>query len=190
MHKPPTIVVFGDSLSAAFGINQDQGWVHLLQERLSTRYYQAHVINTSISGETTQGGLSRITQVLDAHQPDIVLLELGGNDGLQGLPLSLMRDNLERMIQIIQSHDVKILLLGILLPPNYGKFYTQQFHQIYADLAEKYALPFVPFLLEGVATQPALMQDDGIHPKADAQEQVLDNVWPPLKKMITPRILR
>jgi acyl-CoA thioesterase-1 len=182
--------VFGDSLSAAFGINQNDGWVHLLQEQLSTRYYQAKVINTSISGETTQGGLSRIAQVLDTHQPDIVLLELGGNDGLRGLPLSLMKDNLERIIQIIQSQHIKILLIGIRLPPNYGKFYIQQFHQTYVDLAHKYDLPFVPFLLEGVATTPELMQDDGIHPKASAQKQILDTVWPHVKRMIPPSKLR
>ncbi|WP_455209950.1 arylesterase [Kaarinaea lacus] len=187
---PPTIVVFGDSLSSAFGIDQNEGWVHLLQQRLSTRYYLANVINASISGETTQGGLSRIAQVLDSHQPDIVLLELGGNDGLQGLPLSLMKDNLERIIQIIQSKNTKILLVGIHLPPNYGKFYTQQFHQTYVELAQKHDLSFVPFLLEGVATNLELMQDDGIHPKANAQKQILDNVWPHLKKMIPPRKLR
>ncbi len=162
----------------------------MLQQRLSTRYYLANVINASISGETTQGGLSRIAQVLDSHQPDIVLLELGGNDGLQGLPLSLMKDNLERIIQIIQSKNTKILLVGIHLPPNYGKFYTQQFHQTYVELAQKHDLSFVPFLLEGVATNLELMQDDGIHPKANAQKQILDNVWPHLKKMIPPRKLR
>ncbi len=183
-------MVFGDSLSAAFGINQDEGWVHLLQKQLSTSPYNAHVINASISGETTQGGLSRIAQVLDTHQPDIVLLELGGNDGLRGLPLALMKDNLERMIQIIQSRDMKVLLIGIYLPPNYGKFYTQQFHQTYAELAKKYDLPFVPFLLEGVAAHEDLMQDDGIHPKSNAQKLVLDNVWPQLKQMIPPLKLR
>ena len=177
-------------MSSAFGLDQEQGWVHLLQQRLATRYYQAKVVNTSISGETTQGGLSRIAQVLDMHQPDIVLLELGGNDGLQGLPLSLMKDNLTRIIQITRNRNVEILLLGIHLPPNYGRFYTQQFHQTYVELAEKYSLPFVPFLLEGVATNPDLMQADGIHPKAKAQPQILDNVWPYLKNMIPPRKLR
>lgn len=182
--QPPTIVVFGDSLSAAFGIAQTDGWVHLLQQRLSTRYYQATVVNASISGETTQGGLSRITQVLDTHRPDIVLLELGGNDGLQGLPLTLMKDNLDRIIQTIQSRGIKILLLGIHLPPNYGKYYTQQFDQTYTELARQYDLPLVPFLLEGVATNRELMQDDGIHPKASAQNQILNNVWPYLKDII------
>ena len=182
--QPPTIVVFGDSLSAAFGIAQTDGWVHLLQQRLSTRYYQATVVNASISGETTQGGLSRITQVLDTHRPDIVLLELGGNDGLQGLPLTLMKDNLDRIIQTIQSRGIKILLLGIHLPPNYGKYYTQQFDQTYTELARQYDLPLVPFLLEGVATNRELMQDDGIHPKASAQNQILNNVWPYLKDIL------
>lgn len=192
-HPPtrlPTIVVFGDSLSAAFGINQDQGWVHLLQERLSTRYYQANVINASISGETTQGGLSRIAHVLDTHDPDIVLLELGGNDGLRGLPLALMKDNLDRIIQIIKSHNSKILLLGIHLPPNYGKFYTEQFDQTYRELADKHDVPLLPFLLDGIATNRNLMQDDGIHPKANAQKQILENVWPLLKPMIPQRKLR
>jgi acyl-CoA thioesterase-1 len=188
--QPPKIVVFGDSLSSAFGINQDEGWVHLLQKRLSTRYYQGTVINASISGETSQGGLSRIAQVLDTHNPDIVLLELGGNDGLRGLPLALMKDNLERIIQIIQSYNSKILLLGIHLPPNYGRFYTEQFDRTYQDLADKYNLAFVPFLLEGVATNRDLMQDDGIHPKANAQKQILENVWPHLKQMIPQRQLQ
>lgn len=164
--------------------------MHLLQQQIYNSQYQALVINTSISGETTQGGLSRIAQVLDTHQPDIVLLELGGNDGLRGLPLALMRDNLEQMIQIIQSRGTKILLLGIHLPPNYGKFYTQQFQQTYAELAKKYELAFVPFLLDGVATHTELMQDDGIHPKANAQQRILDNVWPQLKPLIPPRKIR
>jgi acyl-CoA thioesterase-1 len=188
--RPPTIVVFGDSLSAAFGINQDQGWVQLLQERLSTRYYQANVINASISGETTQGGLSRIAHVLDTHDPDIVLLELGGNDGLRGLPLALMKDNLDRIIQTIKSHNSKILLLGIHLPPNYGRFYTEQFDQTYQELANKHDVPLLPFLLDGIATNRELMQDDGIHPKANAQKQILENVWPYLKPMIPQRKLR
>lgn len=188
--KPTKVLVFGDSLSAAFGIEQQKGWVYLLQQRLSTPYFNATVFNASISGETSQGGLSRIAQVLDKHKPDIVLLELGGNDGLQGLPLTLMKDNLERIIRIIQDRHIKVLLLGIHLPPNYGKFYTQEFDDTYKDLAEKFHLPFVPFLLEGIATDPDLMQSDGIHPKADAQSMVLDNVWPVLKPMLPQRKLR
>ena len=184
------MVVFGDSLSAAFGIAEREGWVYLLKQRMNSWYYQADVINASISGETTQGGLSRVKQVLDTHKPDIVLLELGGNDGLRGLPLSLMKDNLNRIIETIQGRGIKILLLGIQLPPNYGKFYVEQFHQIYVDLAEKHKLPFVPFILEGIATNLELMQDDGIHPKASAQKQVLDNIWPYLKEMIPARKLR
>ena len=188
--KPITVLVFGDSLSAAFGIDQEKAWVWLLGKRLQSPYFHANVFNASISGETTQGGLSRITQVLDKHQPDIVLLELGGNDGLQGLPLTLMKDNLERIIQIIQARHIKILLLGIHLPPNYGRFYTQEFDEVYKDLAEKYKLPFVPFLLEGIATESELMQSDGIHPKAEAQNMILDNVWPQLKPMLPQRKLR
>ena len=188
--KPITVLVFGDSLSAAFGIDQEKAWVWLLGKRLQSPYFHANVFNASISGETTQGGLSRITQVLDKHQPDIVLLELGGNDGLQGLPLTLMKDNLERIIQIIQARHIKILLLGIHLPPNYGRFYTQEFDEVYKDLAEKYKLPFVPFLLEGIATESELMQSDGIHPKAEAQNMILDNVWPQLKPMLPQHKLR
>jgi len=187
---PPTILVVGDSLSAAFGIDQAEGWVQLLQNRLSTRYYHANVINASISGETTQGGLSRIAELLDKHNPDIVILELGGNDGLRGLPLTLMKDNLDRILQIISSRRIKILLLGIQLPPNYGKFYTQQFQKTYDLLAQKYQVPLVPFLLDGIATNPTLMQEDGIHPRAEAQRMVLDNVWPHLKPMIPRKQLK
>jgi len=183
-------LVFGDSLSAAFGIDQQKGWVQLLQKRLASPYFHATVFNASISGETSQGGLSRIAQVLDKHKPDIVLLELGGNDGLQGLPLTLMKDNLERTIQTIQARQIKVLLLGIHLPPNYGQFYTQEFDSVYQELADKYHLPFVPFLLEGIATEPELMQSDGIHPKAEAQNMILDNVWPVLKPMLPQRKLR
>ncbi|WP_455204204.1 arylesterase [Kaarinaea lacus] len=187
---PPTILVVGDSLSAAFGIDQAEGWVQLLQNRLSTRYYHANVVNASISGETTQGGLSRIAALLDKHTPDIVILELGGNDGLRGLPLTLMKDNLDRILQIISSRSIKILLLGIQLPPNYGKFYTQQFQKTYDLLAQKYQVPLVPFLLDGIATNPTLMQEDGIHPRAEAQRMVLDNVWPHLKPMIPRKQLK
>jgi acyl-CoA thioesterase-1 len=189
-HKSTAVLVFGDSLSAAFGIDQQKGWVQLLQKRLSSPYFHATVVNASISGETSQGGLTRIGQVLDKHKPDIVLLELGGNDGLQGLPLTLMQDNLERIIQSIQARHIKVLLLGIHLPPNYGKFYTQEFDGIYKELARKYQLPFVPFLLEGIATEPELMQSDGIHPKAQAQNMILDNIWPVLKPMLPQRKLR
>jgi acyl-CoA thioesterase-1 len=188
--KPTTVLVFGDSLSAAFGIDQQKGWVRLLQKRLSSPYFHAKVFNASISGETSQGGLSRIAQVLDKHKPDIVLLELGGNDGLQGLPITLMQDNLERIIQIIQARHIKVLLLGIHLPPNYGKFYTQEFDGVYKKLAQRYKVSFIPFLLEGIATDPDLMQTDGIHPKADAQSMILDNVWPYLKPMLPQRKLR
>lgn len=189
-NTPPTILVVGDSLSAAFGINHADGWVNLLQKRLSTRYYKADVINASISGETTQGGLSRIAPLLDKHEPDIVILELGGNDGLQGLPLTLMRDNLDRTIKIILSRDAKLLLLGIRIPPNYGKFYTQKFFDIYNELAKKYDIPLVPFLLDGIATNPKLMQADGIHPRAEAQSMMLDNVWPVLKFMVPKQKLK
>lgn len=180
----PRILVLGDSLSAAFGIDQKSGWVNLLQKRLSTRYFKAKVINASISGETTEGGLARIGPLLDKHKPDIVVLELGANDGLRGLPLSLMRDNLERIIKIIRPRNSKILLIGMQLPPNYGKFYTDQFKQNYQYLAEKYQLSFVPFLMKGFANNPKYLQADKLHPKANAQSLMLDTVWPYIRPLI------
>lgn len=180
----PDVLVLGDSLSAAFGINEEAGWVNLLQKRLSTRYFRANVINASISGETTEGGLARIGQLLDKHHPEVVILELGGNDGLRGLPLSLMKDNLDRIIQIILTRKIKILLIGMRLPPNYGQFYTKQFQQTYQSLADKYQLTFVPFLMKGFANNPKYIQADGIHPRENAQSLMLDTVWPYIRPMI------
>lgn len=172
---PPTILVWGDSLSAAYGIPQDQGWVSLLQKKLGE---QAKVINASISGETTKGGLTRLPNALDKYQPDILLLELGANDGLRGLPVKTMKSNLQQMIERAQEHKVKVVLLGIKMPPNYGITYTRQFDAAFADLAEAYDLPYVPFILDGVATDFDLMQADGLHPTAEAQAKVLENILP------------
>ncbi len=169
----PTLLVVGDSLSAAYGIAPEAGWVHLLAQRLQE--YQ--VVNASISGETTSGGRNRLTKALQQYQPAIVILELGANDGLRGLNLKTMQTNLATMIEESQQSGAKVLLLGMRIPPNYGKTYTAQFHQTYYDLAATYDIPLVPFFLEGVGGNRALMQNDGLHPTAAAQERLLENVW-------------
>ncbi|MGP9500351.1 arylesterase [Halomonas sp. AOP43-D1-4] len=179
--EPPTILIMGDSLSAAYGIEHEQGWVPLLEERLGG---QADVVNASISGETTSGGLQRFSAILEKQQPDIVLLELGGNDGLRGLAPNQMRSNLASMIEQSQEVDAQVLLLGIDIPPNYGQAYRDAFTGVYYSLAEEYDVPLLPFLLEGVALNEQLMQEDGIHPTAEAQPMILDNVWPELEPLL------
>ncbi len=179
-----TIVVFGDSLSAGYGIAQNQGWVTLLQARIAQQKLPYQVINASISGETTSGGLARFSQMLTTHKPDIVILELGANDGLRGLPVSEMRSNLSAMIAQAKAANSKILLLGMKIPPNYGKKYTQDFSETFAILAKQHSIKSVPFLLEGVAGKPDLIQNDGLHPLAIAQPQLFNNVWPELKHLM------
>lgn len=180
-NEPPTLLVMGDSLSAAYGIEQDEGWVTLLQERLGER---AQVVNASISGETTSGGRQRLADLLDQHAPDIVLLELGGNDGLRGLASQQMQANLATMIEQSQAIDAEVLLLGIDIPPNYGQAYRDAFTGVYHQLADEFEVALVPFLLESVALDAELMQDDGIHPTAAAQPTILDNVWPALEPLL------
>ncbi|MGJ7457929.1 arylesterase [Halomonas sp. RA08-2] len=177
----PTLLVMGDSLSAAYGIEADEGWVSLLEARLDGK---ARVINASISGETSGGGASRLPELLGQHAPDIVLLELGGNDGLRGLPPGQFEANLRRMIEASQEADAEVLLLGIDIPPNYGRAYRDAFTGVFHRLADDFNLPLVPFLLEGVALDEALMQGDGIHPTAAGQPVILDNVWPELEAML------
>ena len=179
-----TIVVFGDSLSAGYGLSQNQGWVALLQARIAQQKLPYRVINASISGETTSGGLARFSQMLTTHKPDIVILELGANDGLRGLPVSEMRSNLSAMIAEAKAANTKILLLGMKIPPNYGKKYTQDFSETYAILAKQHNIKRVPFLLEGVAGKPDLIQNDGLHPLAIAQPQLLNNVWMQLQLLL------
>jgi len=179
-----TLLVYGDSLSAGYGIDESDGWVELLGTRLAAEGYPYEVINGSVSGETTTGGLARLPAMLDAYRPDLIILELGGNDGLRGLPLAAIRQNLEDMIQLARESDAEVLLAGIQIPPNYGPRYTGPFFQQYADIAAKYAVPLVPFLIDGIPQQPELMQDDGIHPRAEAQGMILDNVWPVLEPML------
>jgi acyl-CoA thioesterase-1 len=179
-----TIVVLGDSLSAAYGIDQDQGWVNLLEQRLHRQCTTCRVVNASISGETTAGGSSRIAALLDRQHPDILIVELGGNDGLRGLPITEMYHNLDHIITTALQRRVKVVLLGMRLPPNYGPGYTRDFHSVYQRLADKHHIAWVPFLLAGFADQRDLFQTDGIHPIAAAQGTMLDNVWPELKPLL------
>lgn len=181
--EQPTILVMGDSLSAAYNIPTSSGWVSLLEERLS-RQSNWQLVNASISGETTQGGLTRLPELLRQHQPDLVLIELGANDGLRGLPPNLISNNLEKMVKLSELSGAKVMLIGILLPPNYGPAYLTQFESIYPNLAKKHQLPLVPFLLEGVADKPELMQEDELHPTAAAQPKILETVWLELKKLL------
>jgi acyl-CoA thioesterase-1 len=175
------ILILGDSLSAAYGIRQQDGWAYLLQTALADR---AIIINASVSGETTAGGVQRLPRLIKEHQPNIVVIELGGNDGLRGYPASGIRKNLQTLISKSMDADAKVLLIGMQIPPNYGKRYTDAFAQNYVQLADKYTLALVPFLLESVAGEPALMQSDGIHPTAEAQTLILQNVLPTLRAML------
>jgi acyl-CoA thioesterase I len=181
--QSPSLLVMGDSLSAAYGIEREEGWVSLLAERLEG---EANVINASISGETTSGGLQRFSDILGQQQPDIVLLELGGNDGLRGLAPNQMQANLASMIEQSQEAGAQVLLLGIDIPPNYGQAYRDAFTGVFHSLSEEYDISLVPFLLKDIALNDALMQSDGIHPTADAQPIILDNVWPELEPLIEP----
>jgi len=179
-----TIVVLGDSLSAGYGIAIQQGWVKLLEQRLAKEGYGYRVVNASVSGETTQGGLARLPRALEQHRPALVILELGGNDGLRGLPLATSRENLARMIELSGKVKAQVLLVGMMVPPNYGPRYADEFREMFAALAKKYAVAFVPFLLDQVALNPGLMQQDGIHANANGQPRMLENVWPRLKPLL------
>ncbi len=179
------VLVIGDSLSAAHNIPAASGWVNLLQQRVKQQIKPPPaIINASISGETTAGALTRLPGLLEKHRPSVVVIELGGNDALRGLTPAQLRGNLEKMIVASQKAGAKVLLLGIDVPPNYGPAYRQRLKQTYAELASQYKVPLLPFLLEGVALKPDLMQADGLHPTAAAQPQVLDNVWPLLKPLL------
>ncbi|WP_133819756.1 arylesterase [Tahibacter aquaticus] len=175
--KTGTVLVLGDSLSAAHGIAADAGWVTLLQQRLARQTPTRAVVNASISGETSAGGLARLPRLLAEHKPALVLLELGANDGLRGLPLSELRANLVQLLQHVRAAKAQAVLLGIELPVNYGPQYRDGLRQLYRDVAVEFNVPLVPFLLEGVALDPNLMQDDGLHPTAAAQPKLLETVW-------------
>jgi len=180
----PVILVMGDSLSAGYGIDARDGWVTLLTQRLRQQGYPHAVVNASISGETSAGGSTRLPQALQRHRPQVVIIELGANDGLRGLSLTQTRSNLAGMIESAQKSGARVLLVGIHLPPNYGKEFTGRFRALFDDLVRKYHIPYAPFLLEGVALTPGLMQPDGLHPRAAAQPRMLDNVWPYLEPLL------
>jgi acyl-CoA thioesterase I len=176
--------VFGDSLSAGYGLHPDEGWVPLLQKRLQAQGYVTPVVNASVSGETSGGGLQRLPRALQLHNPSLVILELGANDGLRGLPIPETRANLEKMIGIVRAAGARILLIGMKMPPNYGPRYTADFYQIYTDIAQRDHVPLVPFLLESVALNPDYMQPDGMHPNARGAPLILETVWPQLLPLL------
>lgn len=176
----PIILVLGDSISAGYGLNEHQSWVSLLQKRLDSSRYHYRVINASISGDTSGGGRARLPKILAQHHPEIVILELGGNDGLRGHAIKNIRINLDAIVTLCKQNNSRVVLLGMQIPLNYGRSYTQKFAEIYSTLAEQHQLPWVPFFLDKVATNPELMQEDQIHPTAAAQRLLLDNVWPVL----------
>ncbi|GHD80000.1 arylesterase [Vogesella fluminis] len=175
------IVVFGDSLSAAYGLRPEQGWVRLLQQQLGSTH---QVVNSSLSGETTAGGLARLPAVLRQQRPDVLILELGGNDGLRGLPLPAMQDNLSAMVRLAQRAGARVLLIGMALPPNYGPDYGAKFRQVYDKVARRHKVPLVPLLVAGFEQDLALFQGDGIHPVAEAQPRMVRNVLPALTPLI------
>ena len=185
-----TILVLGDSLSAEYGLARGTGWVALLEARLAAQKVDAAVVNASVSGETTSGGRSRLASLLQLHKPSVVIIELGGNDALRGLPLKNTQENLAWMTTAAQQAGAKVLLLGMQVPPNYGRTYANQFEQIFASVAQQNKAALVPFLLKGIADQAnaaeavALFQADRIHPRAEAHPQILDNVWPALRKIL------
>ena len=179
--------MFGDSLSAAYGLKPEQGWVALLEKRLQMQGYGYHIVNASISGETSSGGLARLPRALALNKPAIVILELGANDGLRGLPVATTRANLARMLALITQSGAKALLLGIRLPPNYGPRYGHEFAAMYGELAAERRVGLVPFLLERVALNADLMQADGLHPTEAGEPQVLDTVWPFLMPLLERR---
>jgi acyl-CoA thioesterase-1 len=181
---PRTVVVLGDSLSAGYGLKIQEGWVHLLEQRLAAQGYEYRVVNASVSGETTQGGLARLPRVLEIHKPDVVIVELGGNDGLRGLQLATSRENLRKSIELARAANARVVLVGMVIPPNYGPRYGQQFRDMFAALAKQYQLSFVPFFLDKVALDPELMQADGIHANAKGQPLLLENLWPKLKPLL------
>lgn len=180
----PVILVVGDSLSAGYGVAVDATWVALLQRRLSEQGYGYKVVNSSISGDTTGGALNRLPRALQVHRPAIVILELGGNDGLRGLPLKQVRANFVAMLDQSKAIGAKAVLVGMRMPTNYGPAYTEGFHKLYGELAAKYGAAHIDFFLDRVALDPKLMQEDGIHPTTQAQPILLDNVWPTLKPLL------
>ena len=179
-----TVLVLGDSISAGYGIQRDHGWVALLSTRLNASDARFNVVNASISGETTGGGLARLPLALRTHEPDIVIVELGGNDGLRGYPLQQIRANLQRIGELSKSAGAQLVFLGMRIPPNYGARYANAFQQVFADVADAFDAPLMPFFLEGIALTPGMMQSDGVHPTRAAQPRLLDNAWTALARVM------
>lgn len=183
--EAPSILVLGDSLSAGYGIGVDQSWATLLQARLEDQGYEHRVVNASISGDTSEGGAARIGQALESFSPALVIIELGGNDGLRGIPPDRMRDNLRTIINSSTESGAAVVLLGIRIPPNYGQRYIEQFDDVFRQLATELDVPWIEFFMEGVALNEDLMQSDGIHPNAIAQPVLLDNAWPMINSALS-----
>ena len=179
-----TVLIVGDSISAGFGLDTRKGWVALLEQRLKNEGFDDTVVNASISGDNSAGGLARLPAALAAHKPEVVIIELGGNDGLRGQPPAQLQQNLASMIQQSRDSGAKVLLLGMQIPPNYGKRYVEAFNKVFGDVAQEKKVPLVPFFLEGVGGHPELMQADGLHPAVGAQDKLLENVWPSLKPLL------
>lgn len=186
-HAAATILVFGDSISAGYGLPREQGWVDLLRARLAREHADYKVVNASVTGETTVGGKIHLGAALKLHQPQIVILELGGNDGLRGARVETIRANLTAMIAACREHGSRVLLVGMRVPPNYGSDYEHKFHLVYETTAKNQRVALVPFLFEGFAADRTMFQSDGIHPTAAAQKKMLDNIWPRLRPLLTPR---
>jgi len=180
----PVILVVGDSLSAGYGMDVTQGWVALMEQRLKSQGYGYRVVNASVSGETSAGARARLPRLIELHHPAIVILEIGANDGLRGLPLAQTRDNLNALLELAATNKAQVLLVGMQIPPNYGAKYTDAFYALFADQAKSRRLAYVPFFLDGVALDLKLMQADGLHPTAAAQPRLLDNVWQALRPML------
>lgn len=180
----PTLLVLGDSISAAYGIDTSQGWVALLQQRLAEQHFDYRVVNASVSGDTTRTGLNRLEPALQQFRPAIVIVALGGNDGLRGLPFGEIETSLTRVIELSQRQGAQVLLAGVRLPPNYGAFYNTRFAALFQQLAETWQVALVPRLLEHIDDQTELMQADGIHPTAAAQARILDNIWLHLRPLL------
>jgi acyl-CoA thioesterase-1 len=181
---PKTVLVVGDSLSAEYGIARGSGWVALLEQKLKAQKIDARIVNASISGETTSGGRTRLPALLDQHKPNLVVLELGANDGLRGLPMNAAEDNLRTMISLAQKKHAKVLLVGMRMPPNYGRAYTERFAGMYQQLSTDMKVPLVPFMLDGVAQNAASFQADRLHPLATAHPIILNNIWPQFAPLI------
>jgi acyl-CoA thioesterase-1 len=184
---PKTVLVLGDSLSAEYGLARGTGWVSLLDQKLKAEKIDARIVNASISGETTSGGRTRLPALLNQHHPNIVVIELGANDGLRGLPVASAEDNLRSMVSLATKNHAKVLLVGMRMPPNYGRTYTERFAGMYKDVSTQLKAPLVPFMLEGVAQDPAMFQADRLHPLSTAHPIILANIWPQFSALIKSR---